>query len=157
MFALTRISLQRLASKFQVPVKLRRILVLQEVQVDQALAAKGFDARCKHDGKQDFQISAGSFVTLDISWKPKDAGTVRESLYLKWRGVSKLQVVLHGTALGAMQAGRGRGAKLPASLSQKKAAVVIPAKSAPRYRSKVSKSQMPQEGGYLTSNDHSLV
>ena len=50
-------------------------------------------------------------MTLEISWRPKNAGTVRESLYLTWQGVSRLQVVLHGTALGAMQGGSGRLAK----------------------------------------------
>lgn len=110
------------------------VQVMQEVQIDQSLAAKGFEAKGSLDGEQNLHINAGGFVTLEISWRPKDAGTVRESLYLKWRGVSKLQVVLHGTALGAMQAGRSRGAKQPASSNQNKAPAGMSLKSASSYR-----------------------
>lgn len=82
---------------------------LQEIAFDWKSNGKGFGISCNISGspdKETYRIEAGACMTFKIFWQPKEIGTVRENLYVNRAGHSRLQVVLHGTALGRSQAGK---------------------------------------------------
>ena len=79
--------------------------------MEQCCSEKGFAVASEiQDGSQP-QIPAKSSIDLRIGWRPKKAGTVRETLHLRWEGHGILQAVLHGTALESMQAAKPSAAK----------------------------------------------